>query len=380
MRAAFTEYFPMPESTLEQLWKDGLIALDANVLLHFYRSSPSTRNQLEATLKALKERLFVPHQAVKEFFANRVHVTGDYAAKYKGVIDRVNKLFSDLSGNERPSIAKEHLEGLRNFNSVFIEQLKAEQKSMTDLQTSDDTLNALESLLAGRVGQPFDAMRMDEIAEEGQRRYASGVPPGHEDKNKDTSRDPYKPYGDLILWEQLIAYASEVNKPMIFVTDDSKGDWWLESKSQPTQGPSPSPRPELRAEFMKRAGQSFWMYKVAGFVKAAEKITHQKVSDDALEEMTSLQNDVNVEAGTLTVDDREFLDLIDQREERVRRSHGDTPVLANYFVQEWAAAKGVSIDAAEQMLLRLEHRGLVRTPVQGVGGWANPQRCLYRVK
>ena len=50
----------------------GLVSLDANELLSFYRFSPGARQALISVLEALGDRVFVTHQAAREFWRNRL--------------------------------------------------------------------------------------------------------------------------------------------------------------------------------------------------------------------------------------------------------------------------------------------------------------------
>ncbi|NEB93188.1 DUF4935 domain-containing protein [Streptomyces bauhiniae] len=49
----------------------GLVVLDTNVLLNLYRSNESTRRDTLAALARLRERLWIPHQVLAEFWRNR---------------------------------------------------------------------------------------------------------------------------------------------------------------------------------------------------------------------------------------------------------------------------------------------------------------------
>lgn len=66
---------------------------------------------------------------------------------------------------------------------------------------------------------------------EGEMRYKKQIPPGFKDaKNKDGLRK----YSDLILWKEIIRYATEKKANVIFVTDDVKADWWENSDGELT--------------------------------------------------------------------------------------------------------------------------------------------------
>ena len=49
----------------------GMIVLDANVLLDLYLYHRETRDIFIRVLEELQERIWIPHQAIKEFWQNR---------------------------------------------------------------------------------------------------------------------------------------------------------------------------------------------------------------------------------------------------------------------------------------------------------------------
>ena len=65
------------------------------------------------------------------------------------------------------------------------------------------------------------------------------------DERKSEDGDPLRKFGDFFLWKELLEHGKEQKRPIIFVTDDKKEDWWLKVK-----GRTLGPRPELIAEFI----------------------------------------------------------------------------------------------------------------------------------
>ena len=74
-----------------------------------------------------------------------------------------------------------------------------------------------------QVMQDFTRDEVYVICEEGENRYKKEIPPGYKDGKK---KDGIRKYSDLILWKEVIRYAKEQKKNIIFVTDDVKPDWW----------------------------------------------------------------------------------------------------------------------------------------------------------
>ena len=102
---------------------------------------------------------------------------------------------------------------------------------------------------------------MDALKKEGKIRYEQRVPPGYMDADKKDG-DEYKKFGDLIIWKDMITKAKSEKKPVIFITDDDKEDWWRKHK-----GRKLGPRPELLDEFKRETGQEFHIYKFDRFIE-----------------------------------------------------------------------------------------------------------------
>src|SRR5690349_18103980 len=74
MKNTFPGYYRPTEAEYGRLWGDALFAFDANVLLDFYRSTEETQNSFLAVLDKVKDRLWLPYQAAKEFHERKLDV------------------------------------------------------------------------------------------------------------------------------------------------------------------------------------------------------------------------------------------------------------------------------------------------------------------
>lgn len=166
--------------------------------------------------------------------------------------------------------------------------LENQQKLLLTKLTEDEILDFVEKLFSGKTGQPFDSEKLNEIAKEGEERYQQEIPPGYKDYKKDNTDDQYRKYGDLIVWKQIIEHAKSQNKPVIFITDDKKEDWWLEQS-----GRTIGPRPEIIEEFYVATNQKFWMYTVDKFIQESAKISKSTVSPEVIEEIIKVSLDAN---------------------------------------------------------------------------------------
>jgi len=234
------------------------------VLLGLYRSSAETQQVFFSVLDKIADRIFLPHQAAREYLKNRLGVISIRADSYGKIKNESEKLvgFIELivqehalpNGKEIVTTAKEAAKEIAGL-------VEAAANEDPDLLHSDVLLARLAGLFGGKTGQPYDEPTLKTIYADGAQRYARAIPPGYKDDKKG---EPDK-YGDLLIWLQLIDLAKLRNKSIIFITGDTKEDWWLQHR-----GETFGPRPELRQEMMVAAGVHFYMYTTPRFLEFAK--------------------------------------------------------------------------------------------------------------
>lgn len=64
MRELFPGYYRPTQEEFKQMWQECIFVFDANVLLNIYRYTAKTRGELLAIFEMLKERTWLPHQAM----------------------------------------------------------------------------------------------------------------------------------------------------------------------------------------------------------------------------------------------------------------------------------------------------------------------------
>lgn len=301
MKDEFPGFFSNP-SDIAKLWDDCLFVLDANVLLHLYRYSDSTRDDLLNVFDSFSDRLWVPHQVADEYLQNRLTVIWDQASHYEEALSKAKALKSSLDHkNQHPFVSPELL---AEFGAVFQKlsgELSAAKQSNENRINDDEIKSRLETLLKGRVGDKYSTDRLEQIIVDGKLRYESKIPPGFADQKKasDSARlsDRCRPYGDYIVWLQLIEKAKADQKSIVFVTGDHKEDWWLKFK-----GRTLGPHPQLVDEFITETGCSFHMYLPESFMDYASKHLNQDASQTTLKELREVrEEEAEVQAPPATI-------------------------------------------------------------------------------
>lgn len=371
MRSMFPGQFRPTTEALLTLWKECLFVVDANVLLNLYRYSAETRKELERALTSVKERVFIPHQAAKEFLKNRLTVTAGQAQEYTKAINTINELSAIISNKKKhPFLPDEVLPGFIQDSVQLVEHLKSQQAALLDRLTNDEILEFIHTMFDGKTGKPFDEPNLALLVTEGDSRYQNEVPPGYKDGKKDASGDQYRKYGDLIVWKQLILEAQRCNKPVVFVTDDNKEDWWLEQS-----GRTIGPRTELREEFIAEVQQDFWMYTVDKFIEEAGRTSNTPVSEKAIAEIIEVRQEVKAERIAnsdisypyKSISRDEMLERLTSSEKWASENSEGFLGLTSY-IKSYLGQAGYNYSDSYEMIRQLEEEGLIEIyDHQGVG-------------
>lgn len=302
MKSKFTEFYGLSDAEFAEIWRDAFIIFDTNVLLNVYRLPDDVRDEFLNLLENLKDRLWVPYQVAMEYQRRRLDVISQrkkhLAEKKLAINESIGTLRREVESVEiqKHDIDADVAEIFAKIDEVrdVLESCLTEiLDSHVDLSISDPIRDRLDRTLGDHVGEPpKDQSHLDEIQNRGRERYAIKKPPGYEDKVKE--KDPLGAYdhgglryesqfGDLILWEQIIEWCNKrTGKSVIFVTADTKDDWWLR-----ISGKTIGPRPELIEEISSRGGvKRFWMYSFSNFGKYAKQYLDAKLSERSIEQIS----------------------------------------------------------------------------------------------
>lgn len=285
LKDEFRAYYSPTKDELNRLWSEAVLVFDTNALLNLFRYSASTRDEWIDLLKTEKDRLWLPHQVGLEFHRNRRLIASqeekafadvdralDNAAQtVRASIDRLRR-HPTSEADELSEVLERHL---RKVRKKFKRARARHFEAVIEQEAHDNTLEIISELYEGKVGKPYSTEDLEALYKEGGERYSKSIPPGYMDA---ADKPGVEKFGDLVLWRQILDYSRVSKRPLIFVTDDAKEDWWLKSGSR-TLGP----RPELVEEHFNASGERAHFYQPRAFLKFAKE-RGQKISDGALAE------------------------------------------------------------------------------------------------
>lgn len=284
------------EEEFESLWEEAYFVIDTNILINFFKyTSQESYSTFLKLLEKVKSdnRLYIPHQVALEYLYNyrdnmdkQEKAINDLVEKLSGTKDVVSKYIAQVKSEHpyiKDDVFKFYLDNIEETNKVLVQK---REELMSELPDMGAIHLRILNLMEGIVGNPFEQEKIDEIELNGKDRYEKEIPPGWMDKKEKNYKFRYYgdlkynlQYGDLIVWMQILDYAEEKKVPVIFVTEDSKEDWWNKKP-----GKILGPQPYLIQEFYNRTNKLFYMYKAGNFVKYAVKylgmdITEKSIAD-----------------------------------------------------------------------------------------------------
>lgn len=282
MRSEFAEFYRPTEKEFEALWKDCLFAFDASALLNFYFYSTPTATTYLTILGLLKDRLWLPHQAGLEYQRNRLGVVSKVIKGYDEARKSFGQVRSQVHSKTQPPFLGADL--TTKLDQLFEEIAKEVDDAVEGLKafgTDDPIRDKLDALFAGKVGTRFPDAQLQKIFDEGKERYKLKIPPGYKDEKDKPGNEMF---GDLVIWKEMLEKAKADKRPIVFITDDAKEDWWYIHDDK-TYGP----RTELIREFVADTKQQVYLYNSESFLRYADQFLAANVSPDALEEVANSQ-------------------------------------------------------------------------------------------
>ena len=293
MKIKFPEYYKPTEKEFEYLWENCIFVFDTSVLINIYEFSPKARDTFLGILKKISDRVWIPNQVAKEYLSRRQFLIREQKEIHQKIQEKFKETKDSLIQEIEktvifhPYIDKNELnEKIKKYFRYLNSYLRKCEENYPDLVKKDSIGEKIDSLFNGKVGDECAIEELKQLYKEGAERYSQKIPPGFANQQ---TKDNIKQYGDFIIWHQIIQYAKIKNKPVIFVIDDVKNDWWLIHNYQKSNKEILSPRPELIKEFFLKTNNSFFMYNSENFMESYRKYLKEDVSNETIKEVRDLR-------------------------------------------------------------------------------------------
>lgn len=312
MNKNIIELYKMTNSREEEIWKTAIFIFDSSVLLDLYFLPKDTRNKIyNEIFEKNFQRFWVPAHVEYEYLKNREKIikkpiSEQYLPLEKDIEKVKNKLNSEIikqleniinktkKSDKHPHIEQNKLTSFQEktfkflketeiFEKEVLEQVKNAKKDVENVEQNDDVLDALIKYFT--VGEDFTFDEILNITKEGKHRFEFKIPPGYGDLYKKEKKGT-QIFADLIIWKQILIYAKEIKRPIVFITNDiSKDeDWCYINQNKQII----SPREELIKEIYDFANTEFWMYNQSQFLYFANKYLKSNIEEKVIENVSKI--------------------------------------------------------------------------------------------
>ena len=244
----FVEYAGYDANPSEDPVSGTLYALDANILLNLYKFTPEAAREVLRALRTMRDVLFIPHQALNEFWPLRDGVrSGPHHSEAAG---KLRTAKSDILRTVRTWQKRTGLdaEGTRETGAQEVSKhLVAVCSALEEIESTIESvreksadsgewlLHELDAIFAGRIGEsPSDSER-SALLSEFDKRVSDGTPPGLRDVEIRKGKVA-KASGDYFIWVQCLHEAQKISTSrdapidLTLVTEDHKDDWVRSNK------------------------------------------------------------------------------------------------------------------------------------------------------
>lgn len=286
MKDVFQAYYRAENDDLRKHFGECVFSFDTNVLLNLYRFTSVARKSVIETLGIIRDRVWIPHQVGLEFHRNR---PGELMRQFnqgkelRKIVTDATKKLGELRRSSLFAVTK-LVDDVAEKLQQIADDIQLHDLNDLDLLSPDETSDDLARLFENRIGQSYGQQDLDSIYKTAKHRYGANVPPGYKDRNNDQNNT--EQYGDYVIWRQLLDFATKDGRPITFVTDDAKEDWWWE-----IAGKTLGPRPELIDEFNSAVnGKSrFHMYSTESFLRYAKAYLNATLSGATIAEAERIE-------------------------------------------------------------------------------------------
>lgn len=268
--------FSFPYKPLKEVAKNCVFVLDTNILLIPFDVSEKNFELITNILKKLKDknRLFIPARVAREFAKNRGEKISQIFLRLRQKQQKLNS--GHFNPENYPILEQsEAFKKLNILNQKIQEDIKKSRKLFKDVESEILSWNWNDpiSLIYRDLFTEDIIIELEEnqesIIKELEFRAKNDIAPGFKDNNKVDGG-----IGDLIIWKTVIQIGNKINKNVVFVSNDKKGDWYYRQDNEGIY-----PKYELFDEF--RANTNGKSINIIDFPKFLEIFNiDEKVIDD----------------------------------------------------------------------------------------------------
>jgi hypothetical protein len=231
--------------------------------------------------KAIKGRLFVPNRVAVEFARNRAAAIRGHFGPQRIIKSKLDDAAKDIKNQHPKHVLRDELLALIDSAKKLVDDRYGDaEKRQMGLIADDTILRELLEAIGNDAGEPYPE---GDVQKEYKRRKDGMIPPFCK---RDDDKDEVGRVGDVEIWLELLKKYEGSKKPLIFVTDDMKENWWRE------WGGRHDPQPALVQEAYQRVGADILFYTSLRFSREAPSRLNVEVPKGLAEETKQIREQI----------------------------------------------------------------------------------------
>lgn len=284
MKSQFPEYYRVTRADLTKRFGELIFIFDASALLDIFRLDRTLTKEIFEVFERYSSQIAIPYHAAEEY-NKRIHSVLQEQLRN---IDNAQNAFDAFAKmleakRNQPYISTNSAQKLKALKNSIQRDFQEQRQYLLEQLLHGEFQNKMIDVLDGKVMSSFTKEDLQQIQEEGARRYEQKIPPGWKDNTKGENA-----YGDLINWKEILRYAKQQQKSIVFVTNDQKEDWICKY-----DGKIVCPHYELLREFYQEVGNNqliFHIYTLDRFLDFVHEQDKDSISEGTIEQVRDLLN------------------------------------------------------------------------------------------
>lgn len=268
MKKHFPGYYNYTDRELKTIWGKGYFVFDTCVLLNIYYLSSQKKVFLDI-LDKLKDRIQLPYHIAEEYHKNIFNKINEQYQHFNDIKNKVSQLKTCIQDGSRQGLWDSKEE-----RDTMLEQISSIEIKINKVQNNNlyaDLRSKIADLFTPALCDKLPSDLLENIKQEAIQQLSTNSVPGFKDKKKSNGNQ----YGDFIIWKSLQHIAINKKRPIIFVTEDIKTDWFASINNIHYA------RPDWINDFILTTQQSILIYTLAQFIdiysaRSKENLTELK--------------------------------------------------------------------------------------------------------
>lgn len=288
MRSQFPEYYRVTREDLQKRFGELIFVFDASALLDIFRLEKNITHEIFDVLERYSRQIAIPYHVAEEYNRKIHSVLQEQLRNIDSAQSAFNTFTQALEAKRnQPYISVNSARKLKTLKNSILNDFDVQRRHLLNQLLYGEFQNKMSEVLDGKVMIQLSKEELQQIQEDGERRYEQKIPPGWKDNTKGENA-----YGDLINWKEILHFAKENQKSIIFISNDQKEDWICKFEGQTV-----CPHYELLREFYHEVGNKellFHIYTLDRFLDFIHEHDQDSVSKGTIEQVRDMLNENSI--------------------------------------------------------------------------------------